>query len=173
MIVWLIGLSGAGKTTSGRALYSEWKAEDPATVLVDGDEMRDVFKSTGEQSFTTEGRRKNAERIIEVCAWLDRQDINVVCCILCIFPDLLAANRQRFSKYFEVFVDAPMDQLIARDGKGLYGAAGGGETPNVVGMDIEFPKPANPDLILDNSGAALDAGAAAATIRNRLAIADG
>jgi hypothetical protein len=40
-------------------------------------------------------------------------------------------------------------------------------------MDIEFPKPANPDLILDNSGAALDAGAAAATIRNRLAIADG
>ena len=39
MVVWLIGLSGAGKTTIGRAFYNKWKALDTSTVFVDGDEI--------------------------------------------------------------------------------------------------------------------------------------
>ena len=172
MIVWLVGLSGAGKTTIGRELYSAWKAQAPATVFVDGDEMREVFEFSGEQSFTKAGRRTNAERIVEICAWLDRQEINVICCILCIFPDILAANRSRFERYFEVFIDAPMKQLISRDSKGLYAAARRGEAPNVVGVDIDFPKPRHPDLVVDNSASSFDAGSAAATILKNLS-ADG
>jgi adenylylsulfate kinase len=154
MVIWLIGLSGAGKTSIGRELCRYWKERAPQTVLVDGDEIRRIFQhDRDEQAYTLEGRRRNAERIRELCAWLDRQDINVVCCILSLFEDVHAWNRATYSRYFEVFVDAPMDAVIARDVKGLYGPALRGETRNVVGVDIPFPRPAQPDMTIDNSGA--------------------
>ena len=165
MIVWLIGLSGAGKTTIGRALCEKWQAIDRATVLIDGDEIREIFRhDRSADAYSVEGRRANAERIVELSAWLDRQGINVVCSILCIFPDILAANRERFSAYFEVFIDAPMEQLEERDDKGLYTSAHSGQTPNVVGVDIPFPVPLAPDILIDNSGSTLDANAAAENI---------
>lgn len=153
MIVWLVGLSGAGKSTIGREVHRRWRALEPNTVLVDGDEIRAVFKhDAAEKDYSVAGQRVNAERIVEVCGWLDRQEINVVCCILCIFPNLLAANRELFRDYREVYVAAPMDILHERDTKGLYAAAARGETRNVVGADIPFPEPVAPDLVLETSG---------------------
>jgi cytidine diphosphoramidate kinase len=151
MVIWLIGLSGAGKTTIGKAVYRRWKTLAPDTVLVDGDDMRRIFgQDQSPADYSVSGRRRNAERIFEICAWLDRQDLNVVCCILSIFPDMQERNRREFSRYFEVFVHAPIDKLAQRDDKRLYGPALAGSTRNVVGVDIEFPAPPNPDLIIDN-----------------------
>jgi adenylylsulfate kinase-like enzyme len=152
MVIWLIGLSGAGKTTIGRHVHRQWQSEQPNTVLVDGDEMRSIFEQDrGPDDYTVEGRRRNAHRISRICGWLDSQGINVVCCILSIFPESLEWNREHYTSYFEVFVDAPLSVVTARDSKGLYGAARRGEERNVVGIDIEFPPPAAPDMIIDNS----------------------
>jgi cytidine diphosphoramidate kinase len=165
MIVWLVGLSGAGKTTIALELHRTWQLQERATVLVDGDEIREIFKhDISPANYDIYGRRANAERIIEICRWLDRQNINVVCSILCIFPDLMIENRKIFSNYFEVFVDAPMAQLEERDGKGLYAGANRGEIKNVVGVDIEFPVPQHPDLVIDNSRSDIDFGQIASSI---------
>ena len=151
MVVWLIGMSGAGKTTIGRALHRQWKAVDPATVLVDGDEMRRIFAQDQHPSdYSVEGRRRNGERLYELCGWLDGEGINVVCCILSLFPDMQARNREVFSDYFEVFVDVSLETLIQRDTKGIYRPAIEGRTEHVVGVDIEFPRPPAPDLVIDN-----------------------
>ena len=153
MVVWLVGLSGAGKSTIGRQVYNQWKKSELNTVFIDGDEIRALFKHDNDKKdYTIEGRRKNAERIVEICGWLDKQGINIVCCILCIFPDLLKENRSRFDKYLEVYVSSPLDVLRARDTKGLYAGADSGEQKNIVGIDIPFPEPVFPDLILDSSG---------------------
>lgn len=153
MVIWLVGLSGSGKTTIGRELYERWKSIAPATVLVDGDEIRRIFgRDTAPDHYTLEGRRRNAERIFEICRWLDRQGINVVCCILSIFTEMREQNRSSFTRYFEVFVDVPVERLISRDDKGIYGPAVAGQRANVVGVDIPFPRPATADLVLDNSG---------------------
>lgn len=152
MIIWLVGLSGAGKTTIGREVYSYLKQQHPNTVFLDGDEVRKVFNNDkGAYNYTIEGRRENAERIIALCEMLDLQGINVVCSILCIFPDLLAQNRNLYDKYLEVYVDAPIKTLQERDVKGLYAAAAAGKEKNIVGIDIEFPEPEKPDLILNSS----------------------
>ena len=54
--------------------------------------------------------------------------------------------------YFEVYVDVPFEQLVRRDHKGLYKRALSGELKNVAGVDLEFPSPRHPDLIIKNSG---------------------
>lgn len=152
MVIWLIGLSGSGKTTLGREIVHQWKSCAPNTVLVDGDEIRRVFRQdTQAADYSLAGRRANAERILELCAWLDAQDINVVCSILSIFPDLRARNREQFQRYFEVYLNPPMQTLLERDTKGLYRKALAGEISNVVGVDIAFPPPLTADLEIDTS----------------------
>ena len=152
MVIWLIGLSGAGKTTIGKSVYREWKNREPNTVLVDGDEIREIFSQDNSGSdYSIEGRRKNAERIKQLCAWLDRQGINVVCNILLLFGDVSDWNRENLSAYLEVYVSTPLEVVKARDSKGLYSAAEKGDMKNVVGVDIPFPTPASPDITIDNS----------------------
>ena len=132
MIIWLTGLSGSGKTTIGRHLDANLKARAQHTVMVDGDEVRRILKSDrGPESYTLEGRRLVAERIAEMCAWLDRQEINVVCCTMSRFHDIQRKNREVFSKYFEVYLSVPMEVLYRRDNINLYGPALRGEIKGI------------------------------------------
>lgn len=155
MVIWLIGLSGSGKTTLGREIFHQWKSSAPNTVHVDGDEVRRIFRQdTQPADYSLDGRRTNAERIMELCAWLDGQDINVVCSILSIFPDLQARNRERLRRYFEVYLNPPIQTLLERDTKGLYQKALAGEIKNVVGVDITFPAPLTADMEIDTGQSA-------------------
>lgn len=170
MVIWLIGMSGAGKTTIGREVYELVKASLPNTVFVDGDEVRDIFRHDNEDAYTVEGRRLNSERVSALCCWLDRQGINVVCSMLSIFEDHRQANRAAFSRYFEVYVEATLDELMTRDYKNLYRAAGAGQQRNVVGVDIPFPLPANPDMVIRNGNPPVDSRLAASKIVERSGI---
>ena len=67
-----------------------------------------------------------------------------------IFHEWQAWNRNNFSSYYEIFLDVPAPILEARDTKRLYVSAREGRIKNVVGCDINFPRPINPDLILTN-----------------------
>lgn len=149
MVIWLVGLSGAGKTTIGREMYKLWKPLAPNTVMVDGDEVRRIFQQDKQPSdFSLESRRRNALRIVEICSWLDKQQINVICCILCLFDDVMLANHDKFSKYYQVYIDASIDVLKHRDPKGIYERAGRGDEKNVVGLDMEFHPPSMSDIII-------------------------
>jgi cytidine diphosphoramidate kinase len=149
MIIWLIGLSGAGKSTVGRQLSRELRARGNSLIYLDGDDLREVW---GDQlGHEIEGRRMNAHRISNLCRLLDRNDATVVAAVLSVFPEWQKWNRENFSSYFEVFLDVPLDVLEARDPKDIYVRARNGKMENVVGLDIAFPRPQNPDLIIDNS----------------------
>lgn len=148
MVIWLIGLAGAGKTTIGRQVLARLKARRPNVLLLDGDHVRAIMGN--DLGHTVEDRRINAWRICRLCQYLDSQGIDVVCAILSIFHDTQDWNRQNYSRYFEVYIDVPMDVLIARDQKGLFSNAIAGHLKNVVGVDIPFEPPPRADLVVNN-----------------------
>lgn len=165
MIVWISGLSGAGKTTIGTIVHRLWRADEPNTVLVDGDVLREVMRMDRlDSDYTLEGRHRVAENLHRLCLWLDSQEINVVCCTISFFNDVRDENRRKFSKYFEVVIDVPLDVLVERDSKNLYKPAMAGEISNVIGVDLPYEWPTSPDLVIDNRAPTADHTATARRI---------
>lgn len=148
MVVWIIGLSGAGKTTLANEVIAHVRHVQHNVVLIDGDMIREVFGN--DLGHTMEDRRTNALRICQLGKLLDDQGINVVCAILSLFPETRSWNREYLKSYYEVFIDTPMQDLVQRDSKGIYRRFNSGKIHDVAGMDIEFPRPDNADLIINN-----------------------
>lgn len=150
MIVWIIGLSGAGKTTLADAVVARVRTQAANVVSLDGDVIRRTFGD--DLGHDLDSRRANSRRMLELCKWLDSQGIHVVCAILSLFPEHRAELRDSVPEYREVFIDAPLEDLKARDVKGLYARYARGETQQVAGLDLPFPRPENPDLHIVNDG---------------------
>jgi adenylylsulfate kinase-like enzyme len=148
MVIWIIGLSGAGKTTLANEVIAQVRFNQNNTVLIDGDMVREVFGN--DLGHSMDDRRKNANRICQLGKFLDQQGVNVVCAILSLFPESRTWNRENIENYYEVFIDTPISTLIERDSKGLYRKFNNGEIHDVAGMDINFPRPDNSDLIINN-----------------------
>ncbi|MEJ6396448.1 adenylyl-sulfate kinase [Yoonia sp. 208BN28-4] len=148
LIVWMIGLSGAGKTTLADAVVARVRETAPNIVSLDGDVIRTVFHD--DLGHDMDSRRANSWRMMQLCKWLDDQDQHVVCAILSLFPEHRAELRKSVSSYYEVFIDAPLADLQDRDVKGLYARYAKGETSSVAGLDLTFPVPQTPDLTIRN-----------------------
>ena len=143
MIIWLIGLSGSGKTSVGKGLYNKLSKSEPF-VFLDGDQVREMWGDN--LGYEVEDREKNAIRISKLCKFLDQQNINVVAAVLSNFPKWQSWNRNNFTSYKEIFLDTPIELLKKRDSKKIYSRAKSGKLKNVVGIDIEFTPPKNYDL---------------------------
>jgi len=150
MVVWIIGLSGAGKTTLANEVVAQVRRVRRNVVLLDGDVVREVFGN--DLGHTMEDRRTNAQRVCQLGKFLEDQGIDVVCAILSLFPETRAWNRRHLKHYYEVFIDTPLPDLVQRDPKGIYRRYNNGEIRDVAGMDIEFPRPEGAELTIGNIG---------------------
>ena len=149
-VYWITGLSGAGKTTIGHLFYQYLKEQYPNTVFFDGDTLRKVF---GEDlGYTEEERRKCAMRYSRLCAMLEEQGMNVICCTISMFDSVRQWNRENIHNYREIYVRVSMDILRTRDQKGLYSGITSETEKDVAGIHFQVEMPKNPDLILDNDG---------------------
>lgn len=149
MIIWIIGLAGSGKTTIGKEVYLQMKGRNPATVFLDGDDIRDIMG--GDLGYARDDRYANAWRISRLCGYLDRQGIDVVCAILSCFQEHRDWCRSNFSRYFEIAIDVNLPTLRSRDQKGLYSGALNGTIRNVVGIDLPYDLPSKADMVIENS----------------------
>lgn len=149
-LYWITGLSGAGKTTIGNALYYELKKKNTNLIILDGDILK---KLVGDSlGYSKEDRRKRAYYYSNLCKTLTDQGISVIICTIAMYDSVREWNRKYIEKYVEVFLKVDKQVLIQRDRKGLYSKIVEGKITNVVGMDqdVEFPK--NPDIIIENNG---------------------
>ncbi len=149
-VYWITGLSGAGKTTIGKLFYHKLKQAFSNTVFLDGDVMREVFGA--DLGYTESDRRKCAMRYARLCDMLQKQELNVVCCTISMFDTVREWNRKYIAGYREIYIRVSMDTLQKRDQKGIYSGNTDGTKKDVMGLDIDFEQPRDPDLILENEG---------------------
>ena len=148
-LIWITGLSGAGKTTIGTEVYNILKKDYINTVFLDGDVIRDILGN--DLGHDIKDRKKNAIRISKMCQFLTNQNINVICATMSLFKEIHNLNKDNIAQYYEIFIDVDIDELVRRDSKCLYAKALKGEIKNVIGVDLEYDKPSNPILIINNS----------------------
>ncbi len=164
-VFWITGLSGAGKTTHGRKLWSRLRAAGSPAVFLDGDTLRQVISE--DLGHTADHRRSAAMRNARTCQLLAEQGIDVVCATISLFHVVQRWNRENIPRYSEIFLRVPLPELERRDHKGIYIREHGGEAVDVVGLDMRAEEPEAPDLILDNYGS-LNAETAAELIWDRI-----
>ena len=151
MVIWLIGMSGSGKTTIAQELIRLLRrpSDTEKWVLIDGDIFRNIM---GEDvGHSIEERKKNADRICALCSFLDKQGINVLACVLSIFHESQDWLQNNINGYKQVYIKVNYEILKRRDNKQLYERAERGEIDNVVGVQIPFPEPKNSTLIIHNN----------------------
>jgi sulfate adenylyltransferase len=146
-IVWFTGLSGAGKSTLAEALRQRLAAERPLEIL-DGDEVRThLSKGLG---FSKEDRDTNIQRIGFVARLLARNGTGVVTAAISPYAETRAAVKARAVAdgvpFVEVYAEAPIDALAARDVKGLYKKALAGEIAHFTGVSDPYEAPTAPDV---------------------------
>jgi adenylylsulfate kinase len=74
------------------------------------------------------------------------QGVNVVVSTISLYTEIHSWNRINIPKYFEVFLDVPLDIRSKRDPKGIYANFFSGVITNVVGLDLNYQIPLSPDL---------------------------
>lgn len=149
-VYWITGLSGAGKTTIGKIFFNKLKKNDPATVFLGGDTLRQVFGD--DLGYSETDRRKCAMRYSRLCKFLSEQGITIVICTISMFESVREWNRKYIENYREIYIKVSMHTLKKRDQKGLYSGKTNERNTDVMGIHIIGEEPMRPDLILENDG---------------------
>lgn len=142
LVIWITGLSAAGKTTIANALLPCLPEKQ---VLLDGDDLRNALQSLGSK-FDVDGRRQLAYAYAGLAKMLADQGAVVVVATIALFHEIHDWNRENMPGYFEIFLDVPEAIRRARDPKGLYAKAAAGRLKDVAGIDIVPEFPEKPDM---------------------------
>ena len=158
-VLWLTGLSGAGKSTIADRLEQKLQALDRYTYLLDGDNVRHGLNK--DLGFTDQDRVENVRRIAEVARLMVDAGLIVIVSFISPFRSEreMARAMVEEGEFVEIHVDAPLDVCEARDPKGLYAKARRGDLVNFTGIDSPYEAPQNPELHIDTTKLSADEAA--------------
>jgi bifunctional enzyme CysN/CysC len=147
-VLWLTGLSGAGKSTIANLVEQRLHAAGHHTMLLDGDNVRHgLCRDLG---FTEADRVENIRRAGEVAKLMTESGLIVICSFISPYRAEREMVRDLFSmgEFIEIFVDTPIGECIRRDPKGLYAKARAGKIKNFTGIDAPYEAPQSPEFHL-------------------------
>jgi bifunctional enzyme CysN/CysC len=150
-VVWLTGLSGAGKSTIANLVEKRLHALGRHTYLLDGDNVRHGLNRN--LGFTEEDRVENIRRVAEVAKLMVDAGLIVLTAFISPFraERRLAREILEDGEFVEVFVDTPLAIAEQRDVKGLYKKARAGQLKNFTGIDSPYEAPEAAELVIDTT----------------------
>jgi adenylylsulfate kinase len=150
-VIWLSGLSGAGKTTLAKELEVILHNKGYLTQILDGDNIRTGINNN--LGFSDDDRKENIRRIAEVSKLLVHSGVIALNSFISPTKEIrdLAIGIIGKENFIEVFVDAPLEVCEQRDVKGLYKKARAGKIKNFTGIDAPFERPETPDIIINTA----------------------
>ena len=157
-VIWLTGLSGAGKSTIAQALERELFHRAIHTYVLDGDNIRHGLNSN--LGFSPEDREENIRRVSEVAKLM--ADAGAVVITAFISPYRMDRRRAREialegnAEFIEVFVEAPLEVCETRDPKSLYKKARAGEIRDFTGIGAPYEAPEDPEIVVHTDEQTVD-----------------
>ncbi len=165
-VLWLTGLSGAGKSTIANLVEGKLARMNRHTFLLDGDNVRHGLNR--DLGFTDADRVENIRRVGEVARLMADAGLIVITAFISPFRaerDMVRAMIPQ-GEFLEVHIDTPLAEAERRDVKGLYAKARSGQLKNFTGVDSPYEPPEAPELRIDTT--AMTADQAAQAIVDRL-----
>jgi bifunctional enzyme CysN/CysC len=151
-VLWLTGLSGAGKSTIADLVEKKLLACGRHTMLLDGDNVRHGLNR--DLGFTDADRVENIRRVGEVAKLMTEAGLIVICSFISPFRAERRMVRELTAPtaFVEIFVDTPLDECIRRDPKGLYAKAKAGRLEHFTGLDSPYEVPQAPEMHVTTIG---------------------
>ena len=163
-VLWLTGLSGAGKSTIAMAVEQELFRRGFHVFVLDGDNVRRGLSAN--LGFAPEDRAENIRRIGEVAALFaesgqivitafispyrtDRQRARQATESLSAGSLSAGARKADATTFHEIYIKADLATCEGRDPKGLYQKARSGEIAEFTGISAPYEPPLAPELVVD------------------------
>ena len=143
ILFWVTGLSGSGKSTIAKNIFYKIKKIYGPTLLIHGDNLRNIFKLNG---YSLNERLMIGKMYIDLINLIIKQKINVIFTVNGLFHSLRNINKKKFKNYFVIYIKADLKKILKEKKKrNVY------SKKNVWGVDLypEFPK--NPHIIIKNN----------------------
>jgi bifunctional enzyme CysN/CysC len=150
-ILWLTGLSGAGKSTIANIVELQLNQAGYHTMLLDGDNVRHGLNR--DLGFTEADRVENIRRVGEVAKLMLDGGLIVICSFISPYRAERDMVRRLVAdgEFIEVFVDTALEECIKRDPKGLYAKAKSGMLKNFTGIDAPYEAPEGAEVHLQTT----------------------
>ena len=145
MVIWLIGLSGAGKTTLGNKIKEYYDNKKIKSFILDGDLIREFYDN--DLGYSKEDRVANIKRIMLSAYVLEKNGIIPIVCNISPFEDLRDFARQKFKDYHEIYLHKNIKIAKSDDVKNVY--KDNMNVTSIVGVDMEFEQPKHSNLTIE------------------------
>ena len=151
LVLWLTGLSGAGKSTIANLVEQKLARMNRHTVLLDGDNVRHGLNK--DLGFTDADRVENIRRVGEVARLMTDAGLIIITAFISPFRAEREMVRRMMvpGEFVEVHIDTPLAVAEERDVKGLYKKARAGELANFTGIDSPYEAPDDPEIHIDTT----------------------
>jgi bifunctional enzyme CysN/CysC len=145
-VLWLTGLSGAGKSTIAEWVVARLRASGHRVEHLDGDTIRDLFPDVG---FDRVSRDAHIRRIGHLASRLEHHGVVVVASFISPYASSRHFVRGLCANFVEVHVATSLAECERRDRKGLYAKARRGDISDFTGVSAPYEAPPNPELRID------------------------
>ncbi|MDB5687688.1 MAG: sulfate adenylyltransferase large subunit [Rhizorhabdus sp.] len=150
-VLWLTGLSGAGKSTIANIVEQKLARMNRHTFLLDGDNVRHGLNK--DLGFTDADRVENIRRVGEVARLMTDAGLIVITAFISPFraEREMVRSMMQPGEFVEIHIDTSIEEAEKRDVKGLYKKARAGQLKNFTGIDSPYEAPEDPEIRIDTT----------------------